>query len=200
MNTSNEVAARCTMQHLPTGCPNNEWAPEELHAYAQSQHQAILDDERMLAVKYWRLGVALNLLRKSFDHGQWERQLAELNIEKTKASRARAIAKTYGSENDLVGLTVKQAYDGRIRKQRKQSQDAAKNDGEHHKLVRFLKNATKTIDDFMDYAGFAEASEAAPLLPAVEQTIRTLQQVHDLLRKQAWPDEVLSAAVSDEST
>ena len=56
MDESKAIANVGAMQHLRTGCPNNEWSPEELHAYAQSQYQAILDDERKLAVKYWRLG------------------------------------------------------------------------------------------------------------------------------------------------
>ena len=88
MKNRTSATKSCTTQHFPTGAPSNEWTPEQLHVYAQSQHQTILDDKKTLAVKYWRLGLALNLLRNNFDHGQWERMLNTLNIGKTKASRA----------------------------------------------------------------------------------------------------------------
>ncbi len=93
----------CTPQHFPTGYPTAEWLPEELGTYAQAEHHAILDDARKLAARYWRLGLALNLLRANFDHGHWERLLRDLNIEKSKASRARAIGRTFQREEDLEG-------------------------------------------------------------------------------------------------
>lgn len=171
----------CTPQHLPTGHPTAEWLPEELGAYAQAQHQAILDDERQLAVKYWRLGLALNLLRKNFDHGQWERLLHALNIEKSKASRARAIGRTFGKEEDLEGLTVTQAYDKRIRKQRESRSNGIQHTVASAPLGRFLEHVAQTAERFIDDAGFAEKAEATVLLPSVNAAIGKLECIRDLL-------------------
>lgn len=185
MNNANLTDKSCTTQYFPAGCPTGEWMPEELHAYAQSQHQAILDDEQKLAVKYWRLGQALNFLRKNFNHGQWEQLLKGMNIDKTKASRARAIANTFAKEDEVAGLTVKQAYERRVRKKRKPSENKPDRNEEHHNLSRFLDRAIKTADGFIDYAGFAEQDEAAELLPAVDEAIAKLEQIRQLLRQQA---------------
>jgi hypothetical protein len=175
----------CTPQHFTTRCPTNEWLPEQLCTYAQAQHQAILDDERHLAVKYWRLGRALDLLRRSFNHGQWAQLLTQLDIEKTKASRARAIARTFEKEDELAGLTVKQAYDKRPRKLRKPAPEQSKPKQETGKLGRFLDHVTKTADLFVDEAGFAEEAEAMALLPAIEAAMQKLEQIRVLLRQQA---------------
>lgn len=148
MNATMPNDKSCTTQHFPSGCPSPEWTPQELVAYALSQHEAILDDERGLAIKYWRLGVSLNLLRKNFDHGQWERQLKELNIEKTKACRARTIASTFDTEAEVAGLTVKEAYDQRVRKTRDNSKASVAQDEDSRKLSHFLESVTKTADVF----------------------------------------------------
>ncbi len=39
------------------------------HGLRQVQYQVILDNERALAVTYWRLGAALEALRNTFGHG-----------------------------------------------------------------------------------------------------------------------------------
>jgi hypothetical protein len=66
---------RCTVQRFPVGPPSPEWSREQLLAYVEVQHQVILDNERLLALNYWRLGKALEVLRKTFGHGQWEQFL-----------------------------------------------------------------------------------------------------------------------------
>jgi hypothetical protein len=181
MEETNPRGKCCTPQHFPTGYPTTEWTPEELSAYAQAQHHAILDDERKLAAKYWRLGMALNLLRNNFDHGQWQRLLSEWNIEKTKASRARAIARTFQKEEELAGLTVRQAYDKRVRKQRKSRSKEDRRAVGSDRLGRFLDHVAKTAEYFIDDAGFAEEAQATILLPAVDEAISKLVHIRDLL-------------------
>ena len=55
-----------TPQPLPSSEPNNEWLPEQLGTYAQTQYQQIVDGERHLSRPYWRLGHALDIAKKSF--------------------------------------------------------------------------------------------------------------------------------------
>ncbi len=175
----------CTTQHFPTGTPSQEWTPEQLHVYAQSQHQAILDDERTLALKYWRLGLALSLLRKNFNYGQWEQLLGTLGIEKTKASRARAIARTFTDEAEVAGLTVQEAYERRSLNQPQQSTDSPGHSAEAEKFHRFLDRVAKTADGFIDFAGFAEPHEATELLSALDRSLTKLEQLRGFLRRQS---------------
>ncbi|MBW3597265.1 MAG: hypothetical protein KY475_08325 [Planctomycetes bacterium] len=176
----------CTVQHLAAGRPSNEWTPEQLAAYAQVQHGAIIEGEQHLAVRYWRLGVAIELLRRNFTHGQWELVLARLQIEKTRASRARAIARTFSEEEQLAGLTLKEAYERRVRQ--RASTAAARSTKERSgvlRLERFLAQVAATAESLIDDAGFAEAKEAAALLSVVDAALAKLEQVRELLRKQA---------------
>ena len=177
----------CTPQHFSMGYPNVEWTLEELTAYAQAQHHAIADDERKLAVKYWRLGLALNLLRGNFNHGQWERLLQDMQIEKTKASRARAIARTFDKEEEVAHLTLKEAYERRVRRTRKSSSQnaTAKGAGPDDRLGRFLDHVTKMAEIMIDDAGFAEQAQAVVLLEAVNAAMAKLQRIHELLSEQA---------------
>jgi hypothetical protein len=55
----------CGPQPLATGAPQKDWKSDKLIAYAREQHEAIKEDGRRTATKYWRLGTALNLLRAS---------------------------------------------------------------------------------------------------------------------------------------
>ncbi|MEK6234594.1 MAG: hypothetical protein N2C14_07765, partial [Planctomycetales bacterium] len=66
--------------------PNEAWGVERLGEFAQARHREIEADEQSLAQAYWRLGLALNLARRQFSHGQWAKFLDELRIEKTRAS------------------------------------------------------------------------------------------------------------------
>ena len=89
-------------QLLPGNEPNNEWLPEQLGTYAQTQYQQIVDGETHLTRPYWRLGHALEIAKKSFGHGQWEQYLKSLGIDPTRASKARAIYRTFANEDDVA--------------------------------------------------------------------------------------------------
>ena len=104
-------------QLLPGSEPNNEWLPEQLGIYAQAQYQQIVDNETYLSLPYWRLGHALEIAKKSFGHGQWEQYLKSLGIDPTRASKARAIYRTFACENDVAHLTVEAAYARRRKRQ-----------------------------------------------------------------------------------
>jgi hypothetical protein len=193
-------AKSCTTQHYSLAdYPTSEWLPEQLTAYAQAQNQSILDDEQKLAVRYWRLGLALNLLRKNFHHGQWEQFLGWSRIEKTKASRAMAIARTFRQEQDLAGLTVKDADGRRARRDSQPIPTSADRPKKVSKIGRFLDHVAKTAELVTDEAGFAEAGEAVTLLPMVDQAIEKLEQIRDLLREQAGENHLAGASHPPES-
>lgn len=172
----------CTTQLFPSGPPTLEWLPEQLMAYVQAQHQVILANECMLAVVYWRLGKALDALRKTFNHGQWEHFLKEASLHKSKVSRARAIAKAFASEEQLAGMTVREAYARRPRKDRPPTTPAASGNQAHSdQFARFLEHVDRLAEPFIDDAGFARADQAAALLPSVEQVIAKFDKIRVLL-------------------
>jgi hypothetical protein len=176
----------CTPQPLPEGPPTAEWTPEQLTTYARAQDEIIVQGERMLAANYWRLGAALNLLRPIYKHFRWEPFLAVLRLDKTRASRARAIARTFSNEADVAQLTVREAYDRRTRKLKRETKTAkagCKHDAK--RLSKFLDFVGKTAELFIDEAGFAEQAIATALLPEVEMAIGKLQQIRDLLHEQS---------------
>lgn len=176
---------RCTEQHFIQIEPTAEWLPEQLIAYVHAVQAAIEDDERGLATKYWRLGIALNLLRRSFNRGQWERFLIAAKLDKTKASRSRAIARTFEKESELAGLTVREAYAKRARKPRSPARDTATSrDQKQPRLARFFQSVAREADALVDEAGFADKAAAAELLNAAETALINVQRLRDLLVEQ----------------
>lgn len=180
---------RCTEQHLGRGQPSSEWLPEELMAYVRAQQQSIEDDEHRVAVKYWRMGRALNLLRRTFNHGQWEQFLRDVNLDKSKASRSRAIARTFTDEHELAGLTVKEAYAKRSRRSPAPTASApSPAQREQRRLAKFFQDVAREADSMLDEAGFIEHAVAGKLLSAAEAALGQMQKLYDLLRQQAGGD------------
>jgi hypothetical protein len=186
---TNEVdaAKSCGPQLLYDGEPSNEWALEELNIYAQIQYRQILDGEKLLAPAYWRLGNALVLAKKAFRHGKWQQHLKDLGIDKTRASKARAIYRTFAKENDVVGLTVEEAYARRTFKQSPEGNDGARADSK--KDVRRLRasvgSIAKRTEDAIHDAAFAAPEEALILIPPIRKAIGQLQDLLAFLEQQA---------------
>jgi hypothetical protein len=168
-------------QTLPTSEPSNEWLPEQLSIYAQTQYQQIIDGETHLSRPYWRLGHALDLAKKSFGHGQWAQYLKELGIEKTRASKARAIYRTFTKEEDVACLTVEEAYAQRQRKRPAARQappaDATKPKKSIHSLRMSVGKIAGRTGEVIHAAAFAAPEEAANLIPAVRKAISELQEL-----------------------
>jgi hypothetical protein len=175
----------CTPQLFPFGQPNPEWLPEQLIAFVLAQYRVILNSERVLSAEYWRFGTALEVLRTTFDHGQWEQFLKNSQIDKSKASRARAIARTFAKEEDLANLTVQQAYERRDRKQRRPAAASqTPQQTEPGRFEKFLVHVSKVAEPFINDAGFAEPNEAAVLLPTLDQVLAKFTRIRALLREQ----------------
>jgi hypothetical protein len=90
--------------------PSHAWNEARLSAYATAIHAEIVEKELPLAPAYWRLGMALDLMRKKYPRGTWAAQLGALGVDKTRACKARKIFKNFRSEAELANLTVDQAY------------------------------------------------------------------------------------------
>jgi len=93
-------AKSCGPQLFAEGEPSNEWGLEELGVYAQIQYHQILDGEKLLTPTYWRLGHVLVLAKKAFKHGKWSQYLKSLGIDATRASKARAIYRTFNNAEE----------------------------------------------------------------------------------------------------
>lgn len=179
----------CGPKLFGKGEPNNEWGLEELSAYAQMQYHQILDGEKLLAPAHWRLGHVLVLTKKAFKHGKWTQHLKDLGIDKTRASRARAIFGAFEKEQDVAGLTVEEAYAKRRRKQSSMGNEITDGGAQPKKDVQRLRKSVRSIgkrtEDVIHDAAFVAPEEAVILIPAVRESIRQLQELLKYLEQQA---------------
>ena len=178
-----------TPQPLPASEPNNEWLPAQLSIYARTQYQQIIDAETHLARPYRRLGHALDLAKKDFGHGQWAQYLKELGIDKTRASKARAIYRTFPKEEDVANLTVEEAY---ARRRRKRPTAESKSEAEKRQTKKSVKSLRSSVGNIAQRTGivvhdaaFATPEEATILIPAVRKAIHELQALLKFLEQQA---------------
>jgi hypothetical protein len=153
------------------------------------QYRQILDGEKLLAPAYWRLGHALVLAKEAFRHGKWSQHLKDLGIDKTRASRARAIYRTFDKDEDVSGLTVEQAYAKRKRRQSTKPEESADGTAPAGEDVQRLRKSVSSIgkrtEDVIHDAAFAAPEEAVILIPAVRKAIRQLEELLGYLEKQA---------------
>jgi len=112
------ISKSCDPQLL-NKLPEESWDLETLAQYSRAQGDRINQAEQTLSLLYWRLGAALTYARRHFDHGQWSRYLEQLGIDRTRASKARAIFRTFRSEQFVAGLSVDEAYSKRKRTQKR---------------------------------------------------------------------------------
>jgi hypothetical protein len=179
----------CGSQLLPEGEPTNEWGVEQLGVYAQVQYRQIVEEEKHLSCSYWRLGHALSLAKKAFAHGQWERYLEELGIDKTRASKARAIFRTFADEKDVRELSVEAAYAQRRRPRTEEAKEcgtaATAPKKEVEAVRRSVSKLAERTGDVIHAAAFAAPKEALVLIPAVRKAIRQLEELLGYLEQQA---------------
>ncbi len=167
----------CEPQRLASESPNSEWGVDQLGDYARAENAVIDAHERHLTSAYWRLGHALSLARKQFDHGHWEKYLQSLGIEKTRAFRAMKIFGEYPTPQDVASLTVEQACRAHtVRKHTVKNELAP--------LKAFLKHVCTGAGKYVDLAAFADPAAAAELLLATGEAIRRLQRLEAYFRQQ----------------
>lgn len=99
---------------------------ESLESNAQAINAQISQGEQSLVRTYWALGEALDQLRPHYPRGTWEKQLARLEIEQTRAKRAMWFFQNHTkAEAEEVESPIK-AYANRARKQTQQKKDTAR--------------------------------------------------------------------------
>jgi hypothetical protein len=189
MATENEDRKSFDSQPLPEGEPTSEWGLDQLGVYAQLQYRQIMDGEKSLTAVYWRLGHALVISKKIFKHGHWGQHLKDLGIDKTRASKATTIHKTFSKAEEAAGLRVDEAYDCRERKQAKKQTEETGASGVTKKDVKVLRKSIGSIAErtgaVVHDAAFAEPNEALILIPAVRKAIGELEQLLRFLEEQA---------------
>jgi len=167
--------------------PNEAWDIERLGAFARARHQEIDADEQSLARAYWRLGMALNLARSQFSHGQWAKFLEELGIGKTRASKDRAIRRSFDNEDAVEGLLVQEAYRQRKRKSRKSGPNKKRrksaNTHERVGIVDWLRDVCQQADFFFDEVASANTEDAANVHPVIDAAVEELSRLRNQLQQ-----------------
>ena len=154
-------------------------------------------------------GTALDIAKKSFGHGQWLQYLQSLGIDPTRASKARAIHRTFPKEEDIACLTVEEAYTRR-RRQRSAAAPAA-GAAKPKKSIQSLRTSVGKLAQrtgtLIQEAAFATPGEATILIPAVRKAIRELETLLGFLQQQAAatsaddkPEETGKCATAPETT
>ncbi len=192
----------CGPQLLPDGEPSSEWGLDQLSVYAQLQHRQIVDGEKSLAPSYWRLGHALTLAKKDLNRGQWSQYLKDLGIDKTRASKARAIFQAFDKVEDVATLTVDDAYAQRKRKQAAEREEDAGGVQPRQDVQRLRRSVSKIVErteTAIDDAAFVVPKEAVILIPAVRKAIDKLQELLNYLEEQAAMDLTDQETVTAES-
>lgn len=176
----------CDPQRFSDEEPSHAWDLEMLGRYAQRQHQAILAKEKDLTPAYWRLGQALQIARKCFTRGQWGKYLADLDIDKTRASKARAIFATFSTAQEVAGLPVEEAYSQRQRRQtyrpREKSLRAEK---DSLSLGSFLDRVAREVKRLEGAVAKVEPHEAHQFLMRVDRALEHFERLRDDLQQQA---------------
>lgn len=186
MNAAVKRAKRCESQPSASAAsPGHDWELNRLSDYARRQFAEIRRREGTLAPYYWRLGNALSLARKNFAHGQWEAYLAELEIDKSRASKAMAIYGTFATAEAVAKLTVDEAYEAR------RSAHAAKSAEEAaaERPVKFgaaLGRIEKTGTQILVDADHWSPAEREELLGRLKHAVQCLQE--QIRRLQALTD------------
>lgn len=110
--------------------------------------------------------------------------MEQLGIDRTRASKARAIHRTFNEERDVVGLSVKDASERRERVRRAEVGRKERR-AENNPLSHFLRDVCQKADTLVDEAALTVAADAAALAPVVREAIRRLTTLLDYLERQA---------------
>ena len=136
------------------------------------------------------LGQVLVVARRQYQHGQWVKFLTMRGIDKTRASRAMAIFRTFSQVADLDTMTVKQACASRkvrAKKTSRQSKNRSRKPIAQSEFTAptslgdWLDVLTTKSTRFTEEATFATGDAAGKLLDTVDQAMRQLQGLRELL-------------------
>lgn len=172
--------------------PNVEYEPshstplERLNALATSEHDALVTGERAATSHYWRLGRVLDLARKKVSRGDWANYLKTLGIEKTRASKAKTIYRTFSTVDKVADLSVAQAYEHRVRSPRVKKAENSTSEADRSARTVSLPHWVQTFADdaerLRDEAEFLTEQEARIVLSVLAQAVDLLVELQATLR------------------
>ena len=132
---------------------------------AERHNQRIAASEIAAVDDYWLLGRVLERMRDNFRRGTWQPWLDRRKIDLTRAKRARLLAQTFASAEELSGLSIHAAL--RIARLRKRANatapepDLAKQLKSALKKLRAIANALDADDSPVRFAPLAHEVAAA---------------------------------------
>jgi hypothetical protein len=179
-----EPKKSCDPQPFSGDQPSHAWELEKLSRYAQKQHQIIIAGEKQITPAYWRLGQALQIARKQFCRGQWGLYLADLCIDKSRASKARAIFATFSTEQKVANLPVDEAYGRRKRCETQRPRKRLRTGGGPATLHSFLDQIPENANQLVQEAGKVDPDQYQQLLGEVARAIEQLELLRAYLQQQ----------------
>lgn len=140
--------------------PQIAWSLEKLTALAKREHARLNKRQVRVTPRYWRMGRALNLIRRKmkFPRGTWQPWLAAHEITKLNAFRARRLAKFFSSAKQLRRLSLDDALEMAKPKRGQRGADA--------RLCRWLKSVKKKAKAKLDELEGIAAPDAVRALIA----------------------------------
>lgn len=180
-----DVSGSCGSQPAPT----KDWSVDQLGGFAQAQHQIIDDGERYLTPAYWRLGQSLHFARKRVKDA-WGEFLNTWCIDKTRASKARAIFETFKDPEQVSEMSVEQAYDKRKKRVvRPSNERTTKTRFEHPPTLReFFTEIRKWAGLLLMKAAATSGNKAQELLPEISEAIAELKRLEETIERRIIAD------------
>lgn len=197
MNALKQKPAKSCVTQL-SELPSLDWDLTRIESYAADLSRKIDEVERPLAQEHWRLGSSLTMLKQKgkFRRGEFSALLKRLGIDKTRASKARAIFRTFATAEKLDGLTVEAAYQRRERKMKKQDDgkpvrkstrklpnefEASSGPAVWLPLPGFLADAARHAERCLAEAKKAPPANARAMAEEIAATINKLQRLQEAL-------------------
>jgi len=157
-----------------------------LSALAAEVHTALTACEKTATPHYWQLGRILTLARKQMPRGEWANYLATLGIEKTRASKARTIFRTFSTAAAAVGLSVAEAYERRSRSpcgKSRLSTSAEITVPTQVTLPHWVDTVARDAERLLDEVEFLTPSERLTLLIAIGRAASVLTDLMTAVRR-----------------
>jgi hypothetical protein len=167
--------------------PSRSWSCERLTKFAQAQHQAITAGDKSLTPIYWQMGMALNLIRKTYARGRWGAWLTSMQIHKTRAAKARAIFMTFPRVEEVKDLSVDEAYAQRRSISAQATKDRKRSPSQKRRetMKQFFTALRREIASRMGEAACACPRDARRYLEELAVLAQQLEQLRDKLQQQA---------------
>lgn len=149
--------------------PRVTWSMSRLTALAKREHARVHTRRVRVTPHYWRLGRALNLIRRKrkFPRGTWEPWLAAHEITKLNAFRGRRLASFFSSAKDLHRLSLEDALEMAKPKRGQTAADA--------RLCRWLRSVKKKAQSRLDQLdGVAVPGAARSLIADAQRELAAL--------------------------